>query len=146
MTSRLVAGLVLVAAISLAQTDAGGGAMLAVKVTGLKSADGKVLCTLYRGAAGFPADPKQSIQQRVCAIEGASSTCHFEAVSADTYAVACFHDEDGDGALKKGIFGIPKEGVGVSNDAKGSFGPPKYEDAKFTFSGAPSEITFAVRY
>jgi uncharacterized protein (DUF2141 family) len=33
--------------------------------------------------------------------------------------------------LDTGWFGIPKEGYGCSNDAKGNMGPPKYEDAKF---------------
>jgi uncharacterized protein (DUF2141 family) len=33
------------------------------------------------------------------------------------------------------LLGIPKEGVGASNDARGHFGPPKYEDAKFKLAG-----------
>ena len=29
------------------------------------------------------------------------------------------------------MFGIPSEDYGFSNNAKGTFGPPKYDDAKF---------------
>ncbi len=30
-----------------------------------------------------------------------------------------------------GFFFIPQEGYGASNDAKGNFGPPKFDDAGF---------------
>ncbi len=152
MPSHFPAVLVLFAAVAAAEGDAGVGvgvgvgAVLTVKVTAIHSTKGKIACTLYRGEAGFPTDPKRSIQQRVCEIEGTVSTCRFDPIPADTYAVACFHDEDSNGKLNSNFIGIPKEGVGVSRDAKGSFGPPKYEDAKFLFSGAPTEITFGLRY
>ena len=29
------------------------------------------------------------------------------------------------------FLGIPKEPIGISNNAKGFMGPPKYKDAKF---------------
>ena len=34
--------------------------------------------------------------------------------------------------MDAGIFKIPTEGWGVSNNAKGNFGPPKFEDRLFT--------------
>ena len=42
-----------------------------------------------------------------------------------------FHDENANGKIDRNFVGIPKEGYGTSNDAKGFMGPPKYEDAKF---------------
>lgn len=32
--------------------------------------------------------------------------------------------------VERNFVGIPKERVGASNDAKGSFGPPKFDDAR----------------
>ncbi|MDR1437149.1 MAG: DUF2141 domain-containing protein, partial [Candidatus Symbiothrix sp.] len=51
------------------------------------------------------------------------------------YAVSIFHDENDNGKLDTGVFGIPKERTGNSNNARGSYGPPKFDDCKFTVSG-----------
>jgi uncharacterized protein (DUF2141 family) len=42
--------------------------------------------------------------------------------------------------------GMPKEGVGASNDAKGSFGPPKFADARFSYNGGSQELTIHLHY
>jgi uncharacterized protein (DUF2141 family) len=60
--------------------------------------------------------------------------------------VACFHDENDNGKLDTGFLGIPKEGTTASNQASRAFGPPRFEDARFTFSGQPGEITLVMSY
>ena len=45
------------------------------------------------------------------------------------YAVQAYHDEDGDGRLRKGMFGLPTEAIGFSRDARIRLGPPPFEDA-----------------
>jgi uncharacterized protein (DUF2141 family) len=106
-----------------------------VRLTNLRNNKGKVGCSLYSGPRGFPKDAAAAIQNRWCPIDGSSSTCRFDPIAQGTYAVACFHDENGNGKLDTGLFGIPIEGTVVSNRAKGSLGPPKYDDAKFAFTG-----------
>jgi uncharacterized protein (DUF2141 family) len=53
------------------------------------------------------------------------------AIPQGTYAIACYHDENNNGKLDTKFMGIPKEGTGASNDARGTMGPPKFKDAKF---------------
>ena len=36
--------------------------------------------------------------------------------------------------MDRNLFGVPKEQFGFSNNAKGNFGPPSFEDASFTVS------------
>jgi len=50
------------------------------------------------------------------------------------YAISVFHDRDSDEKIKTNLFGIPKDPIGFSNNAKARFGPPKYSDAKFKIS------------
>ena len=64
-------------------------------------------------------------------IEDQSCTVTFKDVPAGTYAVSYIHDENGNGKMDTNFMGIPKEGYGCSNNAKGFMGPPKWEDAKF---------------
>ena len=47
------------------------------------------------------------------------------------YSFKYFHDENNNKKLDTNWVGIPKEGYGFSNDAKGYFGPPTFEDTVF---------------
>jgi uncharacterized protein (DUF2141 family) len=51
------------------------------------------------------------------------------------YAIQAFHDENDNHRVDRALFGIPKEGVGFSNDAPIRLGPPKWDDAVVTISG-----------
>ena len=48
--------------------------------------------------------------------------------------MSSFYDKNGNGKLDTNFLGIPKEPTAMSNNAKGSFGPPKFKDAKFTLT------------
>ncbi len=47
------------------------------------------------------------------------------------YAIALFHDENGNDELDTNWLGIPKEKVAFSNAKMRAFGPPKYIDCAF---------------
>lgn len=49
------------------------------------------------------------------------------------YALRVFHDEDGDGELKRGAFGIPAEPYGFSGLKTDRLRPKSFGDAKFVF-------------
>lgn len=56
----------------------------------------------------------------------------FKNIPAGECAVAVFHDEDKNGELTKGgIFGIPTEDYGFSNNPNAYFGPPRFEKCTF---------------
>ncbi|GAA0323194.1 DUF2141 domain-containing protein [Sphingomonas oligophenolica] len=65
---------------------------------------------------------------------------------AGHYAAQIFHDENRNKKVDRALFGIPREGVGFSNDARISFGPPKWADAKFSFNGEAQTIGLKTRY
>lgn len=62
------------------------------------------------------------------------------------YAVQVFYDENGNNKVDRAMFGIPKEGVGFSNDAKIKMGPPKWDDAAFDYDGQERTIRLRLRY
>ncbi|MEM9669237.1 MAG: DUF2141 domain-containing protein [Pseudomonadota bacterium] len=77
------------------------------------------------------------------AINGANITVEADSVSVTLqdiapgeYGVKIFHDEDDDGEMDTNPFGIPTEGYAFSNNAKGRFGPAKWDDAKFVVTDA----------
>jgi len=126
--------------------EGGAGGALTVAVSEVRSANGRVGCALYDGPKGFPTDASAAVARRWCPVQGTEAQCRFDGVAAGEYAVACFHDENGNGELDRGVFGIPNEGTGASNDAKGFLGPPKFDDAKVKLSGGDTQLEVKLRY
>lgn len=106
--------------------------VLSIRMTGFRSADGQVLIAVFRGEDGFPGDPSKAWKSMVTKIGGDRASVDLRDVPPGEYAFAIVHDENGNGELDTSWIGIPKEGLGTSNNAKGRMGPPKYRDAKFT--------------
>ena len=61
------------------------------------------------------------------------------------YAIKVYHDENKNNEMDTLVFGIPSEKYGFSNDARGVFGPPDFEAAKFTVGADTHEITITVQ-
>ena len=59
-----------------------------------------------------------------------------------SYAASIQHDEDGDGKLKTNFIGIPKEGVGISNNPGGI---PRWAKSQVAVNG-PTTIAITLRY
>ncbi len=62
------------------------------------------------------------------------------------YAISLLHDENDNEKMDTGLMGIPKEGYGASNDAKVTFGPPKFADARFPLTQNQTTIRIKMRY
>lgn len=61
------------------------------------------------------------------------------------YAIASFHDENNNNRYDLNALGIPVEAYGFSNNVRGRFSAPDFEDARFVFnrSGQTLEIEVA---
>ena len=122
--------LVLVSAVVFAQQNT-----LTVNITGINSIKGNVYVYLYTSEEGFPTEISKANSFKKAKVISNSITVYFKNLKPGIYAVSVYQDIDGNEEINKNFLGIPKEPVGVSNNAKGSFGPPKFEDAKFEFDG-----------
>src|SRR5262245_1062657 len=111
------------------------GSVIHVDVVGLRNNNGRVFCALYASAEGFPKDNQKAIRRDNSSISEKKAVCEFSGIEHGTYAVSVFHDENSNGKLDTNFLGIPREGVGASNDARGRMGPPKFDGAQFQFYG-----------
>ncbi|NOS91716.1 MAG: DUF2141 domain-containing protein, partial [Cyclobacteriaceae bacterium] len=64
---------------------------------------------------------------------------------AGTYGISVMHDANSNEKMDSNFIGMPKEGFGFSNNAKGSFGPPSYEKTKLDFNTS-KQISIAMTY
>ena len=118
---------------------------LDVAVSGMHSDKGSLYVSLYNSEKGFPRDPRGAIRLTHAPIVNGISTFRFTKLPPGTYAIACFHDENGNRKLDANFFGIPSEGTGISNNAAGFLGPPKFRDAKFSLN-RDTAITIRIKY
>ena len=114
-------------------TAAAHAADLEVELQGIHSADGQVLVALHRDMprSDFPSDATVVANAAAPASTDAVVVV-FRGLRAGTYALAAFHDANGDGELNANFVGMPTEGYGFSNDARGFMGPPPFDDAAFS--------------
>ncbi len=132
---------VAMASAGLAQT----GNTISVQVDGLRNDQGTVRCGLYASAKGFR-EPGKEFKGVAAPISGGKATCVFADIPPGTYAVAVFHAEHNEAQLETGMFGKPKQGYGFSRDAKGSFGPPSFESAAYSYSGGATAWPVHIQY
>lgn len=62
------------------------------------------------------------------------------------YAIQAYHDANSNNDVDRGIFGIPKEGIGFSNDAMSRLKRPKFSDAAFDHRAQAQHLTVMLRY
>jgi uncharacterized protein (DUF2141 family) len=153
MLTRTAIAIVLLMCLTVAASYIGASAddaatsnSLKVSVMGFHSNDGEVDCALFGSADGYPDDSAKAVKTTSSKIENGQALCTFAAVAPGDYAVSVFDDENSNGKLDRNFIGMPKEGVGASNDAAGKFGPPKFDDARFSYKGGAQALTIHLRY
>jgi uncharacterized protein (DUF2141 family) len=119
-------------------------ASITVTVAGLRSQDGQILVLLFDDERAFPMRPDLAAQAKQVAIGGERVTFRLDDVRRGTYALSLIHDEDGDDELDTNLLGIPREGLGVSNNPTG--GIPRFRDAAFDIDGGHPAMTIWLRY
>jgi len=107
---------------------------LTVNITGIKSIKGEIYVYLYTSEDGFPIKISKANSFKNAKVISNTVTVYFKNLKPGIYAVSVYQDIDTNGKINQKFLGIPKEPVGVSNNAEGFMGPPKYEDAKFNLN------------
>jgi len=147
LKSACAAGFILmivVGTVSSAQPSQPG---IHVEILGIRNSLGAVACALFEGPEGFPAEfLRFATNIMMVKVRATKATCDFEDIAPGTYALAVIHDENRDGELATNLIGVPTEGYGFSNDAKGSLGAPSFEAASFSYNGQSLNMTIALQF
>lgn len=105
---------------------------LQLEVSHIRSAKGQMMVAVYDSKATFLGD--KVVKSAIVPVTRAGQmTIRIPDLPLGVYAVSVFHDVNGNGKLDTNFLGIPKEPYGFSNNAKGHFGPPQYDKAKFEY-------------
>lgn len=106
-----------------------------------RASGGRIAVAVYRDADAFRRG-EGPVTTRMVARTGPVTEVTITGLAPGRYAVAAFHDTDGNGDLTLWPIGLPREAYGFSNDARGRFGPPPFDAAAFDLpaSGARQAI------
>jgi uncharacterized protein (DUF2141 family) len=118
---------------------------LAVTVSDIKNNTGWVLAAVYDSEASFLKPPLARVSVKFKAAPG-KITFALPDLPPGQYAVAAFHDENDNGKLDRNSLGVPTEGFGFSNDARGTGGPPAFAAAAVTVGDGNKAIKIPLDY
>lgn len=130
---------------ALAQSPADTCAII-VLVSGIRNDDGLIRVALYNSEKTFLGDSSEVFRAASSNPHDGVSSVTFVNLPPGTYAIAVLHDENLNKKMDKGMFGIPKEGYGFSNDASGFMGPPSFRKAGFSCAGDTTRVTIRIKY
>ena len=133
--------IVLFVLVSCAELNAQDEVSLTVQVDEVRKLEGKVMIAVYDKEELFLED--EVVGGTVDAL-GSSVTYSFKGLRKGTYAISIFHDLNGNGKLDTNFVGIPTEPYAFSNNAKGMFGPPSFEECKFEFVESSQKVTISL--
>ena len=123
-----------------------GHGTIVLEISGFRNSVGQAGVLLFSSARGFPGNERLAVARLFARIDRDVCLVRFENIPYGTYAVSVFHDENGSGSLERTLFGIPKEGVGASRNPGFRFGPPDFNDARFSLDAPQRTISITMHY
>lgn len=103
---------------------------ISVMVEGIRNTKGQVYVTLQDSEQMYKSKD-QFYKVATIEIGKGESSYTFGQIPVGTYVVTILHDENSDQKMTTNFVGMPKEGFGFSNNAKGKMGKPSFEAASF---------------
>lgn len=108
------------------------------------SNNGNVVVALCNSDANYKNHKSPFIGKQI-PINNNTAVIEFEYLPFGEYAIKAFHDEDANDDLNTNFIGIPVEDYGFSNNARGMFGPPSWQDAKFELNDDDKVVEIEIK-
>ena len=134
MSHRFAALLALLA--PLAAAAAPGSATIDLEVAGIPAAEGRLMVALYANAERFRRDASES---RMLEARAGTMRLRFDGLAPGEYAIAVFHDRNGNGRLDTNLMGIPTEPAAFSGSGA-TFGAPSWPQASFRVANEGARV------
>ena len=129
---------------SIAHANPNGN--LTIKVEGLQSRQGQVCVSLFAGSQGFPDRSDRAVRAQCVPVEQVQTVVTFQDLPLGNYAIAVFHDRNGNGKLDRNFLGIPTEGFGFSRNPTIRTGAPRFSEAAVFVAGTETISQIQLQY
>ena len=129
---------------SLVAGEKQGTGDILVIVKGLRNNKGDVKIGLFDSKQSYDGK-EEKFKGAILGINNKTAKWRLSGIPFGEYAIKAFHDEDGDDRIDTNFFGMPTERYGFSNNARGMFGPPSFDKAKFQFTSDSLKIEIILK-
>lgn len=103
---------------------------LTLNISNIKSKKGFLEVGLFNKEKGFLKENNQFLKKKI-KVSGLNTKITFSNLPKGDYAIAVYHDANGNNICDTNILGIPTEGYGFSNNFKPKLSAPKFSQTKF---------------
>lgn len=109
---------------------------LSVRVEGIRNSRGELGVAVFNDKIGYPLHLEHSYEVKWFPLQQGQTVVDavFDSLPPGEYAVSVVHDENGGRLIERNKQGLPKEGVGFSNNQKVTSKAPPYRNAQFPLS------------
>lgn len=119
---------------------------LTVQVTGVRAARGEMAITLYPDDARRFLAPHSKLARVRAVAQAPMTTACFWLPAPGFYAVAVYHDENGNRDFDRTMVGLPAEGFAFSNDPPTPTALPPFRAVRFSAGEGETRIKVKLRY
>jgi uncharacterized protein (DUF2141 family)/uncharacterized membrane protein len=141
LIARIAVAALIVAGGTGRAAEHGVVATVTVELSGFRNATGLTRVALVDARQFLKSDG----HGQSAPIQNGRAIVVFQQVPPGRYAIQAYHDENGNRKLDTGLFGVPKEPYGFSNDARNLLGRPKFDDAAFMLTGDGLTVSITVQ-
>jgi len=121
------------------------GIDLTATFTQVSSKGGQIVYSLYNSEATYKSESGEALGGKIQSTPGTAQVVIHD-VNPGTYALTAFHDENENGILDTGPFGITKEQFGISNITRTLWAKPSWDEVKFDVKlGESNEISILMK-
>ncbi len=118
--------------------------LMKITISNIKSTKGNMMVAIFNANQQFPGDV--AVLSKVePVIHIGKMTIYIDDLPFGEYAISIYHDENSNKILDSNLFKMPTEPYGFSNNARGRFGPPSFEDAKINFNNGQREFSITLK-
>ncbi len=128
------------------QANSSSNSVIKVQIDGLQEAKGQLCYSIFAKSKGFPDSSDNTLQAKCVSVQERSPKLTIENLHLGTYALAIFHDVNGDGELNRNFLGIPQEGFGFSRNPQIQTSPPSFGESAVLVTGAETNLQVQMRY
>lgn len=125
-------------AMILALPATGWSADLELKVENVKEPVGDLRIGLYASAEDYR---KTAVKEFQAPASANPVVIRMAGLAAGDYAIAIYHDRNGNQKLDSNLLGIPKEPYGFSGSARNLAGPATWQQARFSLPAEGGAVT-----
>lgn len=115
---------------------------LTIEVVGLKKTTGTIRIAIFASKETWL---KKPVYTAVVPAANKSLIYTKHNTPYGEYGVAIYHDVNNNDKMDRNFLGLPKEPYAFSNNARGSFGPPKWKKSKISITQPTSQFEIRIK-